>query len=269
MSEEQNKEVKEENIKKDKDEWSELAKTLVLALLLALVIRTLFYEPFNIPSGSMKPNLLVGDYLFVSKPSYGYSQYSFPFGMAEYEGRIMETTPDRGDIIVFRKPSDTSIDYIKRLIGMPGDKIMLIGGRLYINGERAERELVGYKQVESHGSTTRMAEYIETLPNGKMYKIYEEDDIHIYDNVPEVTVPEGHYFFMGDNRDNSQDSRFTKEVGFVPFDNLIGRAEFIFFSTNGEAKIFEFWKWPFSIRYNRILDKISSAQIAKEEAINE
>ncbi len=241
-----------------KEEWGELAKTLILALLLAGIIRTFLYEPFNIPSGSMKPTLLVGDYLFVSKTSYGYSQYSFPFGIAEFEGRIWQDTPKRGDVAVFKLPTDTSTDYIKRVIGIPGDKIQVIGGKLYINGKKVNRELVGYKQIEErNGKTKRVAEYIETLPNGVMHTIYEEDDIHPLDNTPEYIVPEGHYFMMGDNRDNSRDSRVQDHVGFVPLDNFVGRAEFIFFSTNGKARFFEFWKWPITIRYSRIFNSIS------------
>ncbi len=237
----------------------EFFKTAVLAILFALFIRTFFFEPFNIPSGSMLPTLKIGDYLFVSKTSYGYSQYSFPFGVADFDGRAIESMPKRGDVIVFRLPSNPRIDYIKRLIGMPGDRIQVTQGRLYINGKMVDREPIGMKREPSfEGGNQTIMEYLETLPNGRIHSIYEESDSEPLDNTPEFVVPDGHYFMMGDNRDNSQDSRVQDLVGFVPSQNLIGRAEILFFSIDETASIFKPWTWFGAIRYNRILDKINS-----------
>lgn len=240
-----------------REELEEFFKTALIAVFLALCIRSLLYEPFNIPSGSMMPTLEVGDYLFVHKPSYGYSRYSFPFGMAPIAGRVWAKEPVRGDVVVFKLPTNTGVDYIKRIVGLPGDTIQVMEGRLYINGEIVPRETLGLKQVETpQGGVETMTHYIETLPGGVMHSVYEESDSGILDNTQPYEVPEGHYFVMGDNRDNSQDSRVRNLVGFVPFENIVGRADFIFFSTNGSAGLFEVWKWPWSIRYERFFDKI-------------
>ncbi len=238
-----------------REEWAEFFKTAAIALVLALLIRTFLLEPFNIPSGSMKPTLEVGDYLFVSKPAYGYSRYSFPFGLAPFEGRIWTKgkTPQRGDIIVFKLPTNPSVDYIKRVIGLPGDVIQVVGGRLYINRRVIPREAIGLKEVSENGITEPMMEYVETLPEGVAHKIYEETDDRPLDNTDEFVVPPDHYFMMGDNRDNSQDSRVQSVVGFVPAVNVVGRASFIFFSTNGTANLAEIWKWPWTIRYDRLM----------------
>lgn len=245
-----------------KEELAELFKTFLIAVFLAVFIRTFFYEPFNIPSGSMRPTLEVGDYLFVNKPAYGFSRYSFPFGFAPLEGRIWAAEPQRGDVIVFKLPTNTHIDYIKRLIGLPGDTIQVRKGRLYINGERVERESLGLRKVDtSNYGEIAMHEYIETLPGGAVHHIYEESDEGALDNTDVYTVPDGHYFMMGDNRDNSQDSRVTSAVGFVPFENIVGRADVIFFSTNGYAEMIEFWKWPWSIRYNRLFTDIDPVRL--------
>ena len=242
----------------------EFFKTAILAILLAMFIRTFFFEPFNIPSGSMLPTLQIGDYLFVSKTSYGYSEHSFPFGLGNFEGRVMESAPERGDVIVFKLPSDTSIDYIKRLIGLPGDEIQVKKGRLYINGEMVDREPVGMTRIPSpNGGHDSMMEYIETLPGGVMHKIYEESDSEPLDNTDVFTVPEGHYFMMGDNRDNSQDSRVEELVGYVPADNLVGRAEVLFFSIDETANVFKPWTWFSAIRYNRIFDTIGPVKPSK------
>ena len=245
---------------KEKGEVSELAKTIIIALLLALTIRTLLYEPFNIPSGSMLPTLKVGDYLFVSKPAYGYSRHSFPFGLAGFEGRIMNnenSTPKRGDVVVFKLPTNTAIDYIKRIVAMPGERVQVINGRLYINGVRVEREAVGLVQEEDNRyETEALMEYIETLPGGIMHRIYEKSDNEVLDNTVEYKVPAGHYFVMGDNRDNSQDSRVQNLVGFVPYENLVGRADILFFSIDEKAKLFLPWTWVNSIRLDRIFKKI-------------
>lgn len=237
----------------------------MIAVLLALVIRTFLFEPFNIPSGSMKPTLLVGDYLFVSKPAYGYSRYSFPFGLAPLEGRVLDKEPQRGDVIVFKLPSNPRIDYIKRLVGLPGETVQVRNGRLYINGELIPREAIGIKEgTPPEDEGTPMYHYIETLPGGVVHDIFEESDSGPLDNTQVYTVPEGHYFMMGDNRDNSQDSRVQNVVGFVPFENFVGRADFLFFSTNGKAQLFEIWKWPWTLRYNRFFNDIDPVRLTPE-----
>lgn len=254
-----------------REEWAEFLKTAFIAVLLAMVIRTSLFEPFNIPSGSMKPTLEVGDYLFVYKPAYGYSRHSFPFSLAPIEGRVMNEgrEPQRGDVVVFKLPSNTSIDYIKRVIGLPGDTIQVIDGRLYLNRKVVPRETIGLKEVEEGGATRVMNEYIQTLPEGAMFSIYEESDNGPLDNTEEFVVPPGHYFMMGDNRDNSQDSRVQNVVGYVPYENLVGRASFIFFSTNGSANLGEIWKWPGTIRYNRIFNTIAPVRPPKDSPVKE
>jgi len=256
VSDIEDKTAKPDDILKQ-DGAGEFFRTAVLAILLALFIRTFFFEPFNIPSGSMLPTLQVGDYLFVSKTSYGYSRYSFPLGLADFDGRVMEEKPLRGDVIVFKLPTNPSIDYIKRLVGMPGDRIQVIKGRLYINGDMVDREEVGLKRVEDpNGGNQTIREYIETLPGGIMHSIYEESDSEDLDNTPEYVVPAGHYFMMGDNRDNSRDSRVKNEVGFVPEENLVGRAQSLFFSIDQTANIFKPWTWFTAIRYSRIFNSV-------------
>ena len=231
----------------------ETVKTVVYAVLIALVVRTVAYEPFNIPSGSMVPTLLVGDYLFVSKFSYGYSRFSLPFGLPLFSGRIFFHAPDRGDVAVFKLPSDNSTDYIKRVIGLPGDHIQMKNGILNINGQPVPRRRIeDYLYQEGNGAIIPLAQYIETLPNGVQHRIIEISDNGPLDNTQEYVVPPGDYFMMGDNRDNSQDSRVLSAVGYVPAENLIGKAQFIFFSTDGSARLWEIWKWPFAIRYGRL-----------------
>jgi len=241
---------------KKQEGFGETVWTVVYTLIIALVIRTFAFEPFNIPSGSMIPTLLVGDYLFVSKYSYGYSRHSVPFSVIPFSGRILMSEPERGDVIVFKLPSDNKTDYIKRLIGLPGDTIRMQDGRLFLNGQLIEREKTGdYVYRDTDGNVRRPTLYRETLPGGKTHDILEEGDNRRLDNTGEFVVPEGHYFMMGDNRDNSVDSR--ADVGFVPAENLVGRAEFLFFSTDGSASIWEVWKWPFAIRFKRIFDGIN------------
>lgn len=233
----------------------EFIKTIVIAGALALGFRSMLFEPFNIPSGSMIPTLLVGDYLFVSKYSYGYSRYSFPFGMAPFDGRIFETPPERGDVAVFRQPQNESVAFIKRIVGLPGDRIQVTDGVLRINDVAVNRVRKGFATASDGYNVIRFAVYQETLPNGKSYLIQERSDDDVLDNTNVFLVPEGHYFMMGDNRDNSRDSR-TTSVGMVPAENLIGRAERLFFSHNSSAHLWEIWKWPFAIRYGRLGDGI-------------
>ena len=233
----------------------EFIKTIVIAGALALGFRSLLFEPFNIPSGSMIPTLLVGDYLFVSKYSYGYSRYSFPFGMAPFDGRIFETPPERGDVAVFRQPQNESVAFIKRIVGLPGDRVQVVNGVLHINDVAVNRDRKGFATASDGYNVIRFAVYQETLPNGKSYLIQERSDDDLLDNTNVFLVPEGYYFMMGDNRDNSRDSR-TTSVGLVPAENLIGRAERLFFSHNSSAHLWEVWKWPFAIRYGRLGDGI-------------
>ncbi|MCH8858430.1 MAG: signal peptidase I [Proteobacteria bacterium] len=224
--------------------------TVIYAGLIALAVRTFAYEPFNIPSSSMVPTLLVGDYLFVSKVSYGYSRHSFPFGLAYFDGRFWAGSPERGDVVVFKLPSDDSTDYIKRVIGLPGDRIQVLSGVLYINDVPVPKERIE-DYVEAVGDYQyRVARYRETLPNGASYVVLDREENGNLDNTEVFVVPEGHYFMMGDNRDNSADSRAG--VGYVPLENLVGKAKIIFFSTDGSARFWQLWKWPFSIRYGRL-----------------
>jgi signal peptidase I len=242
----------------NKGGFLETLKTVVYAVLIAMVVRTIGYEPFNIPSGSMIPTLLVGDYLFVSKFSYGFSKHSVIFSLPLIPGRIWYTEPKRGDVAVFKLPSDNSTDYIKRIIGLPGEKIQMRNGRLFINGKIVQRErLKDFVQTSPNGNIKMTARYKEILPNGKSHDILEErGDKGPLDNTGVYQVPSGHYFAMGDNRDNSQDSRVRPEVGFIPKENLVGRAEILFFSTNGKARIWEIWNWPVTVRFMRLFKDI-------------
>lgn len=233
------------------------AKTMIYAVLIALVVRTVAFEPFNIPSGSMKPTLLVGDYLFVSKYSYGYSRYSLPLGLPIIPGRVLFTEPERGDVAVFKLPTDNKTDYIKRVVGLPGDKIQVRRGILHINDAPVRRELAGVElAVDGYGRPHRVTHYTETLPGGRRHSIYELSDNEPYDNTDVYTVPPGHYFMMGDNRDNSEDSRVIGAVGYVPRKNLVGRAEILFFSTDGSSPFWHVWRWPWVIRFHRFFQDI-------------
>ncbi len=255
-----------------KDGIWETVKTVVYALLIAGVFRTLFFQPFWIPSGSMKDTLLIGDFLFVNKMAYGYSRYSCPFAMCPFSGRILGSEPERGDVVVFRHPVNNT-DFIKRVIGLPGDTVQMRNGVLYINGEAAPLEpaepfVEPYdyqgpqrnlprcsEQVVGIGGDCIVNRFIETLPNGVEHYVLNIEDGSFADNTPVFTVPEGQYFVMGDNRDNSQDSRFPRSiggVGFVPYENIIGRADRIMFSSAGERMVY-FWTWR-SDRFFRAVD---------------
>jgi signal peptidase I len=240
------------NKSKSNNSIKELFKTLLIAGSIAIFFRSIFFEPFNIPSGSMIPSLLVGDYLFVSKYSYGYSKYSFPFGVVPITDRIFEKSPKRGDIIVFRKPGDETIDYIKRLVALPNDTVQVKNGVLYINKKMVERTKSNVGIMKNNfGDEKIFTQYKETFDGLNFHEIIEASDQDLFDDTIEFKVPDNHFFFMGDNRDNSRDSR-SPEVGFVPKRNLIGKAQIIFFSHNSSASIFEFWKWHKAIRFSRI-----------------
>jgi signal peptidase I len=235
--------------------FGETVSVIVQALLLALVIRTLLFQPFSIPSGSMRPTLLEGDYLFVTKWAYGYSKHSLPFSPPLFEGRIWGAEPERGDVVVFKFPPDQSLDYIKRVIGLPGDTVQMREGQLFLNGEAVERELVDELDNPDITEMARPVEvWRETLPNGVAYDTLDLSPNSIGDNTREFQVPEGHYFMMGDNRDNSTDSRFS--VGYVPADHLVGRANIIFFSMSGGASPLEIWRWPSELRFSRLLNSV-------------
>ncbi len=233
----------------------ETFSVIVQALLLAFVIRTLLFQPFSIPSGSMRPTLLEGDYLFVTKWSYGYSRYSLPFSPNLFSGRIWGGEPERGDVLVFKFPPNPSIDYIKRVVGLPGDKVQMRGGQLFINDVAVPREKVGQIDNPDITEVSRPVDvYRETLPNGVSYDTLDLTPNGIGDDTREFIVPDGHYFMLGDNRDNSADSHFS--VGFVPYDHLVGRANIIFFSIAGGASPLEIWKWPSEVRFGRLFDFI-------------
>ncbi len=231
-------------------------KTIVIAVVIAFGLRTVLYEPFNIPSGSMIPTLQVGDYLFVSKYSYGYSHYSLPLSPDVFSGRVFGRVPERGDVAVFRLPRDPTVDYIKRIVGLPGDRIQMISGVLHINGQPVRREAAGTYLSQGDGPSVQTQYYLETLPGGRQHPIIEYSDREPLDNTPEYRVPEGYVFGMGDNRDNSQDSRVMNAVGFIPLENMIGRAEFIFFSIDQTASLWKPWTWPFAIRWSRFLSVV-------------
>lgn len=231
----------------------EFAKTLFWAGLIAISIRTFAYEPFNIPSGSMLPTLLVGDYLFVSKYTYGYSRYSLPFGLPLFKGRVLSTPLTRGDIAVFKKPGDEGTDYIKRIVGIPCDRIQMIDGVFHLNGTPVERKRVDdFFYIDREGNHVRVPQYVETLPSGKTYMTLDAIADGVADNTRVFLVPKDHYFAMGDNRDNSLDSRLSWGVGFIPEGHLVGRAEVLFFSVDGSARFWQIWKWPTAIRFSRI-----------------
>ena len=244
-------------MKLDKKFFSENIKTLFYALIIAVVIRSLLVQPFYIPSSSMEPTLLVGDRLFVTKYTYGYSKHSFPFSPPILNKRIMFNSPERGDVVVFKTPADNRTDYIKRLIGLPGDKIQFIDANLYLNSSEIFKSKIKNKTTIYCGNKSiDVFKFEEKLPNGKKFQtVYLKN--YTYQNSDVFTVPKNHYFFLGDNRDCSSDSRYLTRVGYVKKENLVGKARFLFFSNDKtKGNFFTFWKWH-SIRFERILKKIN------------
>ncbi|MFL2899838.1 MAG: signal peptidase I [Candidatus Pelagibacterales bacterium] len=249
-------------MKKENEKKENIFLTLFYAILIALVIRTFFFQPFFIPSSSMEPNLLVGDRLFVSKYSYGYSRHSFPFSLNIIKDRIFFSEVKRGDISVFKVPTDTElnkksfgVDYIKRIIAIPGDKIEMKNGVLTINGVKLEqKKLRTDKKILKNGKIIELDVFLETNLEGRSYEIYNYYNDGPADDFEEYTVPEKHFFALGDNRDNSKDSRF---VGPIPIENLVGKAQIIFFSTKDGSKMYEIWKWPFGVQYKRLFNSIN------------
>ena len=242
----------------NKNFFIENTKTLFYALVIAIAIRSLLIQPFYIPSSSMEPNLLVGDRIFVTKYSYGYSKHSFPFSPSIFKGRIMHKNPERGDIVVFKTPADNRTDYIKRLIGLPGDKVQFISSNLYINSSEVMKSRLSTNDIIFCGKKKiDVFTFEELLPNGKKFiTVYSKE--YTFQNSDPFIIPKNHYFFLGDNRDCSKDSRFLSSVGYVHKDNLVGKAQFIFFSSDRSiGSIFSFWKWNKSLRFNRFFKKLN------------
>ncbi|HEV2082748.1 MAG TPA: signal peptidase I [Brevundimonas sp.] len=250
---------KERKAKKDRksggsgDEFAEILKTVFFALLIAVVLRVVLFQPFTIPSASMEPNLYEGDYIVVSKWSYGYSKHAIPFSPPIFEGRIFNKAPARGDIAVFKLPRDDKTDYIKRVIGLPGDRVQMIDGTLHINGQPVRDVVVAASEVGETFGARPATQLRETLPNGRTFTIQDFGPGGMLDSTPVFEVPAGHYFMMGDNRDNSVDSRdqTSQGVGLVPEENLIGKAEIILFSWSPGASLFNPVSWFSKVRFSR------------------
>ncbi|MCZ2203815.1 signal peptidase I [Bartonella sp. A05] len=248
-----------EKMQKNKEKGGilEFFSVLIQALFLAGLIRTLLFQPFSIPSGSMRPTLLVGDYLFVAKYAYGYSRFSMPLSPPIFSGRIWASQPERGDVVVFRLPKNPSIDYIKRVVGLPGDRVQVRQGVLYINDEAVSRQFMG--KIDNPDVTEvnyPVDVYRETLSNGVAYNVLDLGFFPQVDETKVFEVPQGHYFMMGDNRDNSDDSRL--DVGYVPEENLVGRANLIFFSISNGSSAWQIWRWPFDVRWSRLFSFVDT-----------
>lgn len=251
--------IEEQKTKKKKGFLESWTFIIIVCIIVPMSFRAFLYSPRHIPSSSMKSTLLIGDYIFISKFAYGYSRYSFPLGYSVnyFEGRTGTNKPERGDVIVFRPNAEPSTDFIKRLIGLPGDTVQMRGGKLFLNGAEIEQKRAeDFIDEDEKGNLKSIKRYVETLPNGVSYEVLDEIENGTGDDTVEFVVPENNYFFMGDNRDNSADSRFM--VGFVPQENLIGKAEVIFFSN--KSSFLKIWDWIISFRKNRFLlslDKIN------------
>lgn len=237
----------------------DVSKTVVIAVGVTLLVRFFFIQPFNIPSASMEPTLMTGDFILVDKIDYGYSKASliFPLTRLPLDGRLFSGMPERGEVAVFKNANDKNKDYVKRIIGLPGDTVQVIGGILHVNGQPVQRELVDNPELTCDGYAPQGRQYYETLPSGPRYLVQECDGNRgAHDNTAPKKVPEGYYFAMGDNRDRSLDSRSSR-VNFVHHDQLVGRARRVAFSVNGDrARFWEVWKWPVAIRYARIGDRV-------------
>ena len=246
-------------MKLNKNFFKENIKTIIYALLIAVFIRSIFFQPFYIPSSSMEPNLLVGDRLFVSKYTYGYSKHSFPFSPKFSNSRFFFKEPERGDVIVFKTPVDNRTDYIKRLIGLPGDEIQFINGDLYLNNNQVLKTKKNIKDLKIYcgKQIIKAVAFNEKLSNGHSYTaVYKKEGS--FQNSDKYIVPKNHYFFLGDNRDCSKDSRYLNSVGYVNKLNLVGKARIIFFSTNkNKGNIFQIWKWFEIIEWNRFFNVIN------------
>jgi len=252
-----NQTIKEQTVTRS---LMDMVSVFLQALLVAGLVRTFLFQPFYIPSGSMRPTLLVGDYLFAAKYAYGYSRYSLPFSPNLFSGRIWASEPQRGDVAIFRNTNPNNPDdFIKRVIGLPGDRVQMVDGALYINDQPVKRERLGIVQdsdLTGANSNFPVTVYRETLDNGVSYDIFDIVQNGLGDNTQEFIVRPGHYFMMGDNRDNSDDSRFS--VGNVPAENFIGRANLIFFSIGNEASAWQLWRWPFDMRAGRIFSFVQT-----------
>jgi signal peptidase I len=240
-------------VKPKKSAVREILDVVVPALLIALALQTLAFQPFRIPSESMKPTLVVGDYLFVSKYRYGYSRYSIPLSLPWFSGRILAAPPERGDVVVFRLPTNDSEGYIKRVVGLPGDRIQMRGGVLHINDRPVRRERMDDYVDPEQEDPIKVDQWREILPNDVSYATLDLVEGGPLDDTRVYRVPAGHYFMMGDNRDDSADSRVLSEVGYIPFENIVGRAEIIFFSMRAGAGAWQFWRWPWTVRAHRLL----------------
>ena len=233
-------------------------KTFFLAIIAALTIRSFLFEPFSIPSGSMYPTLVVGDYLFVSKYSYGFSRHSFPLSLPIIPKRVFYKSPKRGDVLVFKTPTDNKTDYVKRVIGIPGDKIKMIDNRIFLNDLVIERKKIKDDQyTDTYGRNIKVERYLEILPNGKNYEVFElNEQMSVFDtnNFPEILVPENNFFVIGDNRDNSQDSRF---IGGIPKNNLVGKASLVLLSFDSfKGSWWKVWTWISALRNERFFKSL-------------